>query len=139
MTSATKTGAWNTSFRAIGMIEMSEQARCEICGEPMPVGEEMFKFHGYSGPCPKPPLPKPAAEDPYDRGRRDMLNAILALNPHAAKRLHDIRHIGEDAPPPFTNTAGQIPFDVVFWVTEVADQLGIKSLEELAVGGNHDR
>jgi NTP pyrophosphatase (non-canonical NTP hydrolase) len=28
---------------------------CEICGEPMPAGEEMFKFHGYSGPCPKPP------------------------------------------------------------------------------------
>lgn len=32
--------------------------RCSICGEPMPAGEEMFKFHGYSGPCPKPPLPK---------------------------------------------------------------------------------
>ena len=31
--------------------------RCEICGEPMPAGEEMFKFHGYSGPCPKPPIP----------------------------------------------------------------------------------
>ncbi len=27
---------------------------CELCGEPMPVGEEMFKYHGYSGPCPKP-------------------------------------------------------------------------------------
>ena len=36
---------------------MSEdRAKCEICGEPMPVGEEMFKFHGYSGDCPKPPL-----------------------------------------------------------------------------------
>jgi hypothetical protein len=22
----------------------------------MPAGEEMFKFHGYSGPCPQPPL-----------------------------------------------------------------------------------
>ena len=31
---------------------------CEICGEPMPDGETMFKFHGYSGPCPKPPLKK---------------------------------------------------------------------------------
>lgn len=30
--------------------------RCGICGEPMPPGEEMFKFHGYSGSCPKPPL-----------------------------------------------------------------------------------
>ena len=37
---------------------MSEQAKCELCGEPMPPGEEMFKFHGYSGPCPKEPLPK---------------------------------------------------------------------------------
>lgn len=35
-----------------------EQAKCELCGEPMPPNEEMFKFHGYSGPCPKPPLPK---------------------------------------------------------------------------------
>lgn len=24
----------------------------------MPAGETMFKFHGYSGPCPKPPLPR---------------------------------------------------------------------------------
>ncbi|AMX93760.1 MULTISPECIES: NADAR family protein [Mesorhizobium] len=34
-----------------------EIAKCDICGEPMPAGEQMFKFHGYSGPCPKPPLP----------------------------------------------------------------------------------
>lgn len=27
---------------------------CELCGEPMPEGEEMFRYHGYSGPCPKP-------------------------------------------------------------------------------------
>lgn len=37
---------------------MSEPAKCQLCGEPMPSGEEMFNFHGYSGPCPKPPLPK---------------------------------------------------------------------------------
>lgn len=24
---------------------------CAACGKPMPKGEEMFKFHGYSGPC----------------------------------------------------------------------------------------
>lgn len=36
---------------------MSEKATCQLCGEPMPAGEEMFKYHGYSGPCPKPPLP----------------------------------------------------------------------------------
>ena len=38
---------------------MSETAKCEICGELMPQGETMFKFHGYSGPCPKPPLLQP--------------------------------------------------------------------------------
>jgi len=27
---------------------------CGLCGEPMPEGEEMFNYHGYSGPCPKP-------------------------------------------------------------------------------------
>jgi hypothetical protein len=27
--------------------------RCERCGEPMPEGERMFRYHGYSGPCPK--------------------------------------------------------------------------------------
>lgn len=36
---------------------MPDEAKCEVCGEPMPKGEEIFKFHGYSGPCPKPPLP----------------------------------------------------------------------------------
>ncbi len=38
---------------------MNDVAKCGICGEPMPAGEEMFKFHGYSGSCPKPSLPKP--------------------------------------------------------------------------------
>ena len=33
-------------------------SKCELCGEPMPEGEEMFKFHGYSGACQKPPLPR---------------------------------------------------------------------------------
>lgn len=31
-------------------------ATCSICGEPMPATEQMFKYHGYSGPCPRPPL-----------------------------------------------------------------------------------
>ena len=34
---------------------MTKTPTCELCGEPMPPGEEMFKYHGYSGPCPKPP------------------------------------------------------------------------------------
>lgn len=37
---------------------------CELCGEPMPEGEEMFKYHGSSGPCPKTPI---KATAPLDR------------------------------------------------------------------------
>jgi|SRR6185503_894789 len=42
----------------------AEPAICKLCGEPMPPGEEMFYYHGYSGPCPKPPLPKADAPLP---------------------------------------------------------------------------
>ncbi|MBB4192829.1 hypothetical protein [Rhizobium aethiopicum] len=34
---------------------MDDIAVCELCGHPMAPGEEMFKFHGYSGPCPEEP------------------------------------------------------------------------------------
>ena len=37
-------------------------ARCALCGEPMPEGEQMFKYHGYSGDCPKPPMRTQSAE-----------------------------------------------------------------------------
>lgn len=37
---------------------MTEKAICKLCGEPMPEGEEMFNYHGYSCDCPKPPLKK---------------------------------------------------------------------------------
>ena len=33
------------------------EAICELCGHPMPKGEEMFKFHGYSGKCHAEPIP----------------------------------------------------------------------------------
>lgn len=37
---------------------MSEETGiCEVCGEPMDAGEEIFRYHGASGPCPKPPRP----------------------------------------------------------------------------------
>jgi hypothetical protein len=41
----------------------------------MPPGEEMFKFHGYSGNCPKPPLPRP----PSDTERLDWLDKHCAF------------------------------------------------------------
>jgi hypothetical protein len=31
-------------------------ATCELCGQLMPDGEEMFRYHGHSGPCPKQPM-----------------------------------------------------------------------------------
>lgn len=31
-----------------------ERPKCGLCGQPMPKGEEMFQYHGYSGPCPGP-------------------------------------------------------------------------------------
>ncbi|MBZ9922732.1 hypothetical protein LB579_34320, partial [Mesorhizobium sp. BR1-1-7] len=64
----------------------------------------------------------PASAD-YDQGRRDVLNAILALNPKVAQKLHTIRGGTDES---FTNHDGQLPFDVVLWVTEVAEQLGIE-------------
>ncbi|MCP5004869.1 MAG: hypothetical protein GY941_13140 [Planctomycetes bacterium] len=30
--------------------------KCELCGMPMPKDEQNFKYHGYSGPCPKPTI-----------------------------------------------------------------------------------
>lgn len=41
---------------------MADEAKCTICGEPMPPGEEMFKYHGYSGACPAPALPAPLTD-----------------------------------------------------------------------------
>lgn len=57
-----------------------------------------------------------------DLARRDLLNSILALNPEVARKLHDCRQDGTD----FDNPHGKLPFDVVFWVAEVAERLGIE-------------
>jgi hypothetical protein len=48
---------------------------CELCGQPMLPGEEMFRYHGYSGPCPEPEVsphehwPGPARRDWCDFGK----------------------------------------------------------------------
>lgn len=41
-------------------VDPGAKAHCAICCQPMPEGEEMFRFHGYSGPCPAPPAEPPA-------------------------------------------------------------------------------
>lgn len=72
-----------------GTMDPTTKAICELCGEPMPLGEEMFKVHGYSGNCPKPPLP----------GRRIIIDAVPLLDAKAAewlttkhKKAADVRH-----------------------------------------------
>ncbi len=60
----------------------------------------------------------------YERGRRDMLNALLALNPHVSARLAALHGRAVDP-------EGRLPFDVVYWIAEVAEQLGILPLEDL--------
>lgn len=49
------------------------QPRCQICGEPMPPGEEMFKYHGRTGPCPKPPS---TSVPPETTARSEMLTRM---------------------------------------------------------------
>lgn len=43
-----------------------EHKKCKLCGEPMPEGEEMFYYHGYSCDCPKPPLKKVESPTPKE-------------------------------------------------------------------------
>lgn len=45
-----------------------QRPTCTVCGDPMPEGEEMFKFHGYSGPCPKPPKARPVTTSKFTKG-----------------------------------------------------------------------
>lgn len=56
---------------------MENTQKCELCGEPMPPGEEMFKFHGYSGNCPKPPIG--GHVEPKQLNRDDKLVAAVEL------------------------------------------------------------
>jgi hypothetical protein len=41
---------WDNASDPLGQVEAPT---CGLCGKPMPPGEEMFNYHGYSGPCPK--------------------------------------------------------------------------------------
>lgn len=55
------------------MTDTTKRPLCELCGEPMPEGEEMFKYHGYSGPCPKPPKKR---REITDKDRLDFLDSM---------------------------------------------------------------
>jgi len=60
-----------------GAGKAPEKALCGICGEPMPEGEQMFKFHGYSGPCPKPPLAKQTTATQFENALADLVERYL--------------------------------------------------------------
>lgn len=60
------------------------QPNCSICGEPMPEGEEMFKFHGYSGPCPKGAPLKPVEPTPEPPVHNDLCSWCLTQADHVA-------------------------------------------------------
>lgn len=62
-------------------------SNCELCGEPMTPGEEMFKFHGHSGNCPKPPL------DRKTPSRVEIAYGLLWMTTTDDKRIHEARHL----------------------------------------------
>lgn len=45
-----------------------------LCGEPLLLDEEMFKFHGSLGDCPKPPLPRKSTLE-------DLLRMTVPIGP----------------------------------------------------------
>ena len=62
-------------------------AKCGLCGEPMPAGEEMFNYHGYSGGCPVPPL---AQEIP---SLVEIAYGLLWMAMTDDKRIHEARRL----------------------------------------------
>jgi hypothetical protein len=69
---------------------------CQLCGEPMPPGEEMFNYHGYSGDCPKPPLPKPELKALVEYYLGDSKDGQFYLNIHVDNKPY--HQIGFDTP-----------------------------------------
>jgi hypothetical protein len=69
----------------------------------MPQGEEMFNYHGYSGPCPKPSLPKvvPVWDDTLDEYEK----AVLGGDVKGAAILRALLLEGLKAKQPTSNCA----------------------------------
>ena len=72
---------------------MSKRGYCGLCGEAMPPGEEMFNYHGYSGNCPKPPLPQEKSEVEKLREENARLKETIQEHELSAETL-DINEIG---------------------------------------------
>lgn len=54
-----------------------EKVNCTVCGDPMPEGEQMFNYHGYSGPCPKPPLPRKKTLAEAAKETTGIMNSVI--------------------------------------------------------------
>ncbi len=61
---------------------------CQLCGEPMAPGEEMFNYHGFSGPCPKPPLAKEKEKLPkYDLANDLLIKLSLCSSTNMKRKI----------------------------------------------------
>lgn len=63
-----------------------DHSRCQLCGESMPDGEEMFNYHGFSGPCPRPPMPKPKLHSVIEYFFREATNGEFWIDIHADRK-----------------------------------------------------
>ena len=117
---------------AFRRLEGSARSRdTELCSTLLKVRAEIERVLKAQDTAPAEALAAPSAsqealrEAAYDQGRRDLLNALLEPNPAVEAKL---AKWADKKPDP----EGRIHFDVALWITEVAEQLGIKSQEELA-------
>lgn len=52
-------------------MEEKKISKCELCDEPMPPGEEMFRYHGYSCDCPKDAILRKNRDQNIDKVLKD--------------------------------------------------------------------
>ena len=76
------------------MASNPEKPTCGICGEPMPEGEEMFVYHGFSGPCPKPPSVK--LKNNADRDLLRKASRVKYLTENYSRICADLEMIAEE-------------------------------------------
>lgn len=69
------------------------EGNCELCGKPLPPGEEMFRYHGYSGPCPEFAL----HEYHQHMAEADMVASNSELRCQQAERERDEARAERDA------------------------------------------
>ena len=102
---------------------MSEIAKCQLCGEPMPEGEEMFNYHGYSGHCPKPPLKNSPSEKQEAEGLKEKpLDRFYALYLEGRKK--------EKAPQSYIDYFKASKF-LLDEIDQTRKEVALKTLEEV--------